>query len=108
MAAIITFLSIIPISIVSYKKCKKLNQESCVQTELMLTARDGAIYKDDMKLNVAYSVLDNEVYFDDERDLGKYNHCHMTFCGIIGGDDVKGFVAFCRENGVEIEVFNVM
>lgn len=64
----------------------------------------NAIYKDDMKLNVAYSVLDNEVYFDDERDLGKYNHCHMTFCGIIGGDDVKGFVAFCRENGVEIEV----
>ena len=36
----------------------------------MLTARDGRLYKDDVKLNVSYSERDNEVYLDDMHDAG--------------------------------------
>lgn len=103
----IEFLSIIPIFIVSYKKSRKLYQESIVQTELMLMAKDRAIYKDEIKLNAEYNVVENEVYLNYERDLGKNNHHYITSYGIISGDDVAGFVTFCRENGIEIEVFNV-
>lgn len=95
------FLCIIPVAIWSIKKARKLRQESF---DVMLTARDGRLYKDDMKLNVSYSERDNEVYFDDMHDAGKYNHHHITFFATISGDEVGGFIAFCRENNVQVEV----
>lgn len=96
------FLCIIPVAIWSIKKARKLRQESF---DVMLTARDGRLYKDDMKLNVLYSESDNEVYLDDMHDAGKYNHHHITFFATISGDDVGGFIAFCRENNVQVEIF---
>lgn len=96
------FLCIIPVAIWSIKKARKLRQESF---DVMLTARDGRLYKDDMKLNVLYSERDNEVYLDDMHDAGKYNHHHITFFATISGDDVGGFIAFCRENNVQVEIF---
>ena len=72
---------------------------------VMLTARDGMIYKDNMKLNVTYSEQDNEVYLDDMHDEGKYNHRKITFFATISGDDVGGFIKFCRENNVQVEIF---
>lgn len=95
------FLCIIPVAIWSIKKARKLRQESF---DVMLTARDGRLYKDDMKLNVSYSERDNEVYLDDMHDAGKYNHHHITFFATISGDEVGGFIAFCRENNVQVEV----
>lgn len=56
------FLCIIPVTVWSIKKARKLRQESFVKIDVMLTARDGMIYKDNMKLNVTYSEQDNEVY----------------------------------------------
>ena len=44
------FLCIIPVTIWSIKKARKLWQESFVKIDVMLTARDGRLYKDDMKL----------------------------------------------------------
>lgn len=96
------FLCIIPVAIWSIKKARKLRQESF---DVMLTARDGRLYKDDMKLNVLYSERDNEVCLDDMHDAGKYNHHHITFFTTISGDDVGGFIAFCRENNVQVEIF---
>ena len=95
------FLCIIPVAIWSIKKARKLRQESF---DVMLTARDGRLYKDDMKLNVSYSERDNEVYLDDMHDAGKYNRHHITFFATISGDEVGGFIAFCRENNVQVEV----
>lgn len=46
------FLCFIPVAIWSIKKAGKLWQESFVKIDVMLTARDGRLYKDDMKLNV--------------------------------------------------------
>ena len=63
------------------------------------------IYKDNMKLNVTYSEQDNEVYLDDMHDEGKYNHCKITFFGTISGDGVGGFIKFCREINVQVEIF---
>ena len=87
------------------KKARKLRQESFVKIDVMLTARDGMIYKDNMKLNVTYSEQDNEVYLDDMHDEGKYNHRKITFFATISGDDVGGFIKFCRENNVQVEIF---
>ncbi len=98
------FLCFIPVTIWSIKKARKLRQESFVKIDVMLTARDGRLYKDDMKLNVSYSERDNEVYLDDMHDAGKYNHHHITFFATISGDEVGGFIAFCRENNVQVEV----
>lgn len=100
------FLCIIPVTVWSVKKARKLWQESFVKMEVMLTARDGMIYKDNMKLNVSYSEQDNEAYLDDMHDAGKYNHHKITFFATISEDDVGGFIAFCRENDVQVEVFN--
>lgn len=97
------FLCFIPVAIWSIKKAGKLHQESFVKIDVMLTARDGRLYKDDMKLNVSYSERDNEVYLDDMHDAGKYNHHHITFFATISGDEVGGFIAFCRENNVQVE-----
>lgn len=102
------FLCFIPVTVWSIKKARKLWQDSFVKMEVMLTARDGMIYKDNMKLSVSYSERDNEAYLDDMHDAGKYNHCHTTFFATISGDDVGGFIAFCRENNVQVEVFNEM
>lgn len=102
------FLCIIPVAVWSIKKARKLRKESFAKMYVMLTAKDGMIYKDNMKLNVSYSERDNEVYLDDMHDAGKYNHHHITFSGVISGDDVWGFIAFCRQNDVQVEVFNQM
>lgn len=99
------FLCIIPVTIWSIKKAGKHRQESFVKIDVTLTARDGRLYKDDMKLNVSYSEQDNEVYLDDMHDAGKYNHHHITFFATISGDDVGGFVKFCHENNVQVEIF---
>lgn len=99
------FLCIIPVTIWSIKKARKLWQESFVKIDVMLTARDGRLYKDDMKLNVLYSEMENEIYLDDMHDEGKYNNRKITFFATISGDDVGGFIAFCRENNVQIEIF---
>ena len=99
------FLCIIPITVWSIKKARKLRQESFVKIDVMLTVRDGIIYKDNMKLNVSYSEQDNEVYLDDMHNEGKYNHHQITFLATISGDDVGGFIAFCREKNVQVEAF---
>lgn len=64
------FLCFILVTIWSIKKARKLRQESFVKIDVMLTARDGRLYKDDVKLNVSYSERDNEVYLDDMHDAG--------------------------------------
>lgn len=105
LPVLLEFLCIIPVVIWSIKKAGKLRQESFDVFDVMLTARDGRLYKDDRKLNVSYSERDNEAYLDDMHDAGKYNHHHITFFATISGDDVGGFIAFCKENNVQVEKF---
>lgn len=100
------FLCIIPVVVWLIKKARKLRQESFVKMDVLLTARDGMIYKDNMQLNVSYSEQDNEVYLDNMYDAEKYNHRQITFFATISGDDVGGFIAFCRENDVQVESFD--
>lgn len=102
------FLSIIPIGIWMIKKSRKIRQESYVKMDVVLTVRDGMLYKEDMKLNVSYSEWYNEVYLDNMHDAGKYNHNFITFTATIIGDDVGGFLAFCREHAVPIEVMDYL
>lgn len=102
------FLSIIPISIWMIKKSRKLRPKSYVKMDVILTVRDGMLYKEDMKLNVSYSEWYNEVYLDNMHDAGKYNHNFITFTATIIGDDVGGFLAFCREHAVPIEVMDYL
>lgn len=102
------FLCIIPVVVWLIKKAIKLRQESFVKMDVLLTARDGMIYKDNMQLNVSYSEQDNEVYLDDMYDAEKYNHRQITFFATISGDDVGGFIAFCQENDVQVEAFDAI
>lgn len=89
------------------KKVQKIQQKSIANMDVMLTARDGMLYKDDTKLNVSYSERDNEVWLDDMHDAGKYNHHCITFSATVVEDNVSGFIDFCRDNGVEIECVDV-
>lgn len=73
------FLCIIPVAVWSIKKARKLRKESFAKMYVMLTAKDGMIYKDNMKLNVSYSERDNEVYLNDMHDAGKYNQPSCYF-----------------------------
>lgn len=97
-------LCIIPVIIWTMKKAQKIYRESFVKMDVMLTARDGMLYKDNMKLNVSYSERDNEVYLDNMRE--KWYGFYITFVAAIVEDDVKEFIAFCQENDVKVEVFN--
>lgn len=97
---------IIPVIIWSMKKAQKIHQKSIVNMDVMLTVRDRMIYKDDTKLNVSYSERDHEVWLDDMHDAGKHNHYCITFSATVIEDDMRGFIDFCRDNGVEIETFN--
>jgi len=100
------FLCIIPVVIRSSKNAARLHQASLVKLDVVLTARDGILYKDNIKLNVAYSKRDQEIYLDNTHDAGKYNRHLTTFWGTISGEDVEGFLAFCRVNKIELELFN--
>lgn len=100
----VEFLCIIPVSVWLVKKAGKLHQASIVKLDVFLAARDGMLYKDNIKLDVAYSKRDEEVYLDNTHDAGKYNRRLTTFFGTISGEEVEGFLTFCRENGIELEL----
>jgi hypothetical protein len=74
--------------------------------DIVITARDGILYKDNIKLNAEYDEIGHEVWLDDTHDEGKYNRRHTTFWGTISGEDVEGFLTFCRENKINLEVAN--
>lgn len=61
---------------------------------------------DDMRLDIMYAVQDHEVYMNAKCYAGKPGHQKEIFYGTIGGDAVEGFLAFCRENSVVMEVFD--
>jgi hypothetical protein len=74
--------------------------------DIVITAKDGILYKDNIKLNAEYDERGHEVWLDDTQMLGKYNRIHTTFWGTISGEDVEGVLAFCRENKINLEVVN--
>jgi hypothetical protein len=49
--------------------------------DIVITARDGILYKDNIKLNAEYDERGREVWLDDTQMLGKYNRRHTTFWG---------------------------
>jgi hypothetical protein len=71
---------------------------------IVIIVRDGMLYKDNIKLNAEYDERGHEVWFDDTHDAGKYNRRHNTFWVTISGEDVEVFLAFCRENKINLEV----
>jgi hypothetical protein len=100
----IVFLCIIPIFIRGYIKAKKLYRASFIKMDIVITVRDGILYKDNIKLNAEYDERGHEVWLDDTHDAEKYNRRHnTTFWGIISGEDMEGFLAFCRENKINLE-----
>ncbi len=98
------FLCIIPVAVRSVKNAGRFHRASVVKLDVVLTARDGMLYKDNIKLDAAYSKRDQEIYLENTHDAGKYNRRLTTFWGTISGEEVEGFLAFCRENGIELEM----
>lgn len=103
---IIAFFCIVPVFIFSCITAQKIYHKTFGQKDIALMARDGAVYMDDMRLDIMYDVQDHTVYIDDKCHVGKPGHQKKIFHGTIGGDAVEGFLAFCRENSVVMEVFD--
>ncbi len=103
---LLELLCIIPVAILGVINARKLYHASFINLDIVLTAGDGMIYKDNIKLNAAYSKRDQEIYLEDTHDAGKYNRRLTTFWGTISGEDVEGFLAFCLENKIELEILN--
>lgn len=99
----IEFLCIIPIFIWGLKKSKQVRQECVRKMDVMLTIKDGALYKDNWKLNVYYNERENQVYLDNMHDAGKHNHYCITFQGSIDGNEVRDFLEFCQNNRIPVE-----
>jgi hypothetical protein len=102
----IAFLCITPIFIRGCIIAQKVYRASFIKMDIVITARDGILYKDSIKLNAEYDERGHEVWLDDTHDAGKYNRRHTTFWGTISGEDVEGFLAFCRENKINLEIVN--
>lgn len=103
---IIAFFCIIPVFVFMCIIAQKIYHETFGQKDIVLTARDGAVYMDDMRLDIMYAVQDHEMYINAKCYAGKPGHQKEIFYGTIGGDAVEGFLAFCRENSVVMEVFD--
>lgn len=103
---IILFVCFIPILVIVFITAGKINKASFQQMQLVLTARDGAVYCDDKKLNIIYSMPDNEVYIDDRVVVGMHERVVATFYGTIWGDDVSDFLEFCEKYGVGMVVYD--
>lgn len=103
---IILFICFIPMLVVVFITAGKIRKASFQQMSLALTARDGSIYWNDKKLNIIYSVPDNEAYIDDRIVVGKRERIVATFYGTISGDDVWDFLAFCGKYGVGMVVYD--
>lgn len=67
---LLEFISVIPMGIWSVKRSK--NQKRIRQTNNNNThSKNGEIYKDNIKLNLSYSVPKNIVYIDNGHRIGK-------------------------------------
>lgn len=71
---------------------------------ITLTAKSGEIYKDNIKLNLSYSVPKNIVYIDNGHRSGKFKFYTLSFSAIITGNEVNGFIDFCLKNNVRFLV----
>ena len=101
---LLEFISVIPMGIWSVKRSKKIRKESAKPTIITLTAKNGEIYKDNIKLNLSYSVPKNIVYIDNGHISGKFKFYTLSFSAIITGNEVNGFIDFCLKNNVRFLV----
>ncbi len=101
---LLEFISVIPMGIWSVKRSKKIRKESAKPTIITLTAKNGEIYKDNIKLNLSYSVPKNIVYIDNGHRSGKFKFYTLSFSAIITGNEVNGFIDFCLKNNVRFLV----
>lgn len=86
------------------KKVEK-NQKIIRQTNNNNThSKNGEIYKDNIKLNLSYSVPKNIVYIDNGHRSGKFKFYTLSFSAIITGNEVNGFIDFCLKNKVRFLV----
>ena len=67
-------------------------------------AKNGEIYKDNIKLNLSYSVPKDIVYIDNGHRSGKFKFYTLSFSAIITGNEVNGFIDFCLKNNVRFLV----
>ena len=67
-------------------------------------ATEREIYKDNIKLNLSYSVPKNIVYIDNGHKSGKFKFYTLSFSAIITGNEVNGFIDFCLKNKVRFLV----
>lgn len=101
---LLEFISVIPMGIWSVKRSKKIRKESAKPTIITLTAKNGEIYKDNIKLNLSYSVPKNIVYIDNGHRSRKFKFYTLSFSAIITGNEVNGFIDFCLKNKVRFLV----
>ncbi len=104
MLVIIVFFCFIPVFIFMCLTAKKIYHETPGQKDIALTPRDGTVYVDDMRMDITYDARDHEVNMDARRSVGRHGCRKVIFYAAISGDAVEGFLAFCRENGVVMEV----
>ena len=100
------YILVIPflLEFISVKRSKKIRKESAKPTIITLTAKNGEIYKDNIKLNLSYIVQKNIVYIDNGHRSGKFKFYTLSFSAIITGNEVNGFIDFCLKNKVRFLV----
>lgn len=103
---ILVFISVIPTAVWSVKRANKIRQEAYAQTDVLLTAENGAIYKDGIKLNISYIPQENMVYLDNGHRKGKLKFYHLSFAAIIHDYNAIAFLDFCQRNNVNIKLFD--
>lgn len=96
----IEFICIIPIFIWGLKKSQQARQVR--KMDVMLTIKDGALYKDNWKLNVYYYEREKQIYLNNMHDAGKYNRRLITFFGTIDGTEASDFLEVCQNNGIQV------
>lgn len=105
MAFFISFLMIIPVTIVSFKRgraFRKAHIQNKKKITLNLDVKDGVLYKDDLDLYVEYDAKDKFVYLSHTDNLDSPRHMDVTFVALIEPDEATDFLRFLKENGIEI------
>ena len=95
-------ISFIPFAIWALIRGRRIHREAFAQTDITLIAENGAIYKENIKLNIQYNSHNNIVYLDNMRREGRFNFFHFSFAATIHGYKAIEFINFCSENGIDV------
>lgn len=106
IALIIEFLCIVPIAIVGCRNAQQLHQQSLTHEIISISAINGDLYHDNIKLDAMYDVDSQEIVIQYAPDEGRHNRHIPYFGGVIEGSDVSSFLQYCQENNIKLATFD--